>query len=713
VTLGEPVQHASSNIVPEQEVAALRRVVHALATHLNEARVFWLVVRSASTLLDAPYARLWLLDGGQTLRCTAAEGYLEPDPIGRCVESGGLPGLSLRTGPVNLGDVTAHPLWTRSSAPVRLRLERDGLRAYLAVPIQRAGRPLGVLELMRASGFRHDDEHLASTLADAAAVAVGNARTLDRADALMGELAASELRYRSLLEHTSSGVFSVDLQGRFVACNAGWERTSGYREEELVGAAFAARLGPPEPLEMLEAVHHALDGEPREWQGVIARRDGRSIEVRGRIFPTFVDGRVAGAHAIVDDVTQSQQREKAEHMRLRQQAVTVNLGQWAVAGAEPAALMQAVASRVADTLEAQFATIWELPSGAQWLEERVVIGLPTVAGGGQREPLASDSQLSYTLSQHEPVIVDDLQLEARFVPSPRLLELGARSAASVAFGRPDQRSGALCVFALRPRAFSELATEFLHTVANILGMVTARGRAEDAAYRLSRELEPLVELAPDAIVRFDRDLRHQYVNPAAERMAGLSSDQLLGRTHRDVGATDAVATTWETRLQQVFRTGREQVFELRPATPGGEPVHEVRLAPEAARDGSVECVLAVARDITERKRADAERAEQHKALVAREAELRQLLERVVGEREGEQRRAAQVAELEKLTPRERDILRLVIEGQTNAKIGKLLGLSTGTAKNHISRILTKLGAVDRTQAAARAVDLGLIGEREK
>ena len=61
-----------------------------------------------------------------------------------------------------------------------------------------------------------------------------------------------------------------------------------------------------------------------------------------------------------------------------------------------------------------------------------------------------------------------------------------------------------------------------------------------------------------------------------------------------------------------------------------------------------------------------------------------------------------------LSPRERDILRLVAQGHTNREIAARLYLSEGTVKNHVSRILTRLALRDRTQAALRARDLGLL-----
>ncbi|MER5466502.1 response regulator transcription factor [Streptomyces sp. NPDC002668] len=61
-----------------------------------------------------------------------------------------------------------------------------------------------------------------------------------------------------------------------------------------------------------------------------------------------------------------------------------------------------------------------------------------------------------------------------------------------------------------------------------------------------------------------------------------------------------------------------------------------------------------------------------------------------------------------LTPRETEVLRLIAAGATNKEIASRLYLSEGTVKNHISRVLSRLGLRDRTQAALYAKDNGLI-----
>jgi DNA-binding NarL/FixJ family response regulator len=72
------------------------------------------------------------------------------------------------------------------------------------------------------------------------------------------------------------------------------------------------------------------------------------------------------------------------------------------------------------------------------------------------------------------------------------------------------------------------------------------------------------------------------------------------------------------------------------------------------------------------------------------------------------RSAAPVAGLAELTARERDVLRLIVEGLANKEIAGRLGIGEKTVKTHVSRVLDKLGAADRTQAAVSAIRRGMV-----
>ncbi len=67
----------------------------------------------------------------------------------------------------------------------------------------------------------------------------------------------------------------------------------------------------------------------------------------------------------------------------------------------------------------------------------------------------------------------------------------------------------------------------------------------------------------------------------------------------------------------------------------------------------------------------------------------------------------------RLTTRELEALRLLAFGKTNRQIAQEMLVSVSSVKAHVGRLIDKLGVSDRTQAAVRAVELGLLPEQRK
>jgi PAS domain S-box-containing protein len=140
--------------------------------------------------------------------------------------------------------------------------------------------------------------------------------------------------------------------------------------------------------------------------------------------------------------------------------------------------------------------------------------------------------------------------------------------------------------------------------------ITERVRAEQALRESEDKYRTLSENMQDYIMRYDRQFRHVYANTAAIAVTGRTPEEYIGKTHREMGFPDDLCTLWEQGIQEVFDTGKphREVFTWRGVE--GTVVLDWRVFPEFANDGSVQTALAVSRDITELKRAEAQQAQQ-------------------------------------------------------------------------------------------------------
>src|SRR5215469_4731694 len=77
-------------------------------------------------------------------------------------------------------------------------------------------------------------------------------------------------------------------------------------------------------------------------------------------------------------------------------------------------------------------------------------------------------------------------------------------------------------------------------------------------------------------------------------------------------------------------------------------------------------------------------------------------------RAGDALGVAAEAPREQLTAREAEVVRFMAGGYSNREIARALGTAEGTVKNHVSSILAKFGARDRTRAVLKALETGLL-----
>jgi PAS domain S-box-containing protein len=117
-------------------------------------------------------------------------------------------------------------------------------------------------------------------------------------------LAETGERYRSLFDYHPHAVFSLDVEGRFVAANPASERLAGYSAEELSRMSFPDVLVPEDLERAAVAFLAVLERTPQVMELGVRHLSGRLIEVSVTAVPIVVGDEVIGVYGIAEDVTE-------------------------------------------------------------------------------------------------------------------------------------------------------------------------------------------------------------------------------------------------------------------------------------------------------------------------------------------------------------------------------------------------------------------------
>jgi PAS domain S-box-containing protein len=158
-----------------------------------------------------------------------------------------------------------------------------------------------------------------------------------------------------------------------------------------------------------------------------------------------------------------------------------------------------------------------------------------------------------------------------------------------------------------------------------LGMATFKDvsslrLAEGALKKSEADFRALVENLSDVLVRYDLDLRFTYVSPVISTVVPMRPEDLLGKTNREAGFPEEVATIFDDVLRRCLSTLAPVSAGFRIQGHEGERIGESRVYPELDINGRPTSIISISRDITDRALArDAlrESEENYRALVER------------------------------------------------------------------------------------------------
>lgn len=207
----------------------------------------------------------------------------------------------LREGRVISGRVSELPIEER---PV---FSRRGVRSFSLVPLFVQARWQGFL-CLEATAADRDWSHVELEALKAATRTFGMSIQRRRDEEA---LAASEAKYRQLLEGAHDLVQSVSPDGRFEFVNRSWKETLGYAEEEIRGLTVWDVVRPAHPDSRRDVLQSMLtdDGLGRV-EALFVGKEGREIAVEGQVTTRFEDGLPVAAQGIFRDITERRQLDR-------------------------------------------------------------------------------------------------------------------------------------------------------------------------------------------------------------------------------------------------------------------------------------------------------------------------------------------------------------------------------------------------------------------
>jgi DNA-binding CsgD family transcriptional regulator/GAF domain-containing protein len=597
-------------------------------------------------------------------------------------------------------------------------------RAWIGAPLVTLTGAVGVVFAASpdVSAFSRDDEINLMSLAHAVAGQFYDALRLKSARSHADELERREMLHRDAVEAVADVLWEQDENFRF-----NWISSIGTgsvtnkpiwqlgRTLEEAGVHLTAGEGWSLTDEL--QAHRPF----RDFRIYVPGANGAldTFSLSGK--PVFNgQGRFSGYRGVATDVTvhpsrgvsESVESTRADHAQLtaavtlleRQLSACADLESLAAAGGDLSRLFDATTMILADVLHADAAHLLRLSPDGEALILEAGVGIDERRIGKVLFRDVKATLMALPMRATTPVVisaVDTTEVGSLF--SSFLSEIKAECgvvAPVIVSGRPY---GLLGVHLQRTREFSVADLQLIGSAAHLIGSAVERRNLEYFT-------EASIEHAPELVTRLDADLRCDYANVAFALETGIESEALVGQYLGELGVVPAQQVeSWRVAIRAVLRSGRERQCDLHLTTSRGLRSHRVRFIPDISTGVTPISVLVVAHDVAELESARDECTALRQELVEQEKRHQQMVaELFVEQREQAHRDEDAAAIAGQLTRREVEILAMLTSGLTNQQIGSRLNLSTGTVRNHLGRLFPKLDVVDRTQAAVRAIELGLV-----
>ncbi len=340
------------------------------------------------------------------------------------------------------------------------------------------------------------------------------------------------------LENAVSGISQLDTQGRYIFVNQSYANTVGYQPEEMIGMSWNKTVH-PDDLEKLIAAYQQMQQDGKvEVEARGLRRDGSSF-YKQMVMISIHDDRqqFIGHHCFMKDISDRKQAEASlqqEFQRLSRVIATQQ--EIAIRNPNLDAVMAVIADRTQDLTRADGSVI-EMVEGDE-LVYRAASGIAS-AYVGLRIKVAT-SLSGQCITTGSILLCHDSETDAR-VDRAACQRIGIRSMLVVPLFYQQERVGVLKVVSATPSSFTESDIQTLQLMAGFLAGSVHLASEFDAKNILLSQLGESEERYRSVIATMTEGVVLQLAdgeiiacNASAERIIGLTSQQMMGRTSVDL-----------------------------------------------------------------------------------------------------------------------------------------------------------------------------------
>jgi PAS domain S-box-containing protein len=666
LTRGVPLRDPTGNVVKwfgtctdiddlkqaEAELHRLNRALRALSA-ADQAMVraqdeSELLQETCRILVDeGGYRMAWVgiaeEDAAKTVRSVAhagvEEGYLETSRItwADTAQGRGPTGTAIRTCQPS---VCQNMLEDPSFAPWREEARRRAYASSCALPLCVDGKSVGALTVYSAfpEAFDAAEEELLARLGADVAFGIESLRTRAERHRAMEALRRSESRYKNFISHSSDGVWRIELakplplglpedeglkwlfeQGYMAECNAAYAAIYGLSDPEQLTGKKLGELLPPFDEARIESFRSMVRGgfQTRTIEFRALDATGEFKDLLRTEVPIVENGLLLRFWGLTRDITE---RKRAE-MELRR----VNRALRILSASNQALVRTQNESQLSEEIcrilveEGGYRMAW-----MGFAEHDAEKTLRPVASAGTEEGYLASVDLTWADTERgqgpggvairtgQPSVCNDIMEEPQFVPwREAAVQRGYASTCVLPMTLDDQTMAILAVYSPVPRAFdsaeAKLLTELVDDITfgfHVLHTRAERQQAMEGLEKANAYNRSLLEASLDPLVTISPHGKITDVNSAAETVTGRARGELIGADFSDYFTDPEKARRG---YQQVFKEGLVRNYELEVRHQDGSTTPVLYNA-SVYRDpgGEVVGVFAAARDITTRKRAEAE-----------------------------------------------------------------------------------------------------------